>query len=126
MSTGRKQALALVISAGDMSGNITGTAFSVLGMDNIGVHFDILSGTPSGAFEIWVSNYISPSNSNAVPSSTHWVQLPLTSSFVTIVSGQAAQTFVDLNGISMAWVQPRYTSSSGSGSLNAYISGKQI
>lgn len=122
MSTGRKQALYSVISNGAMASNITGIPFQTLGMDNLAVQFVIESGSPTGSYQVQVSNSLNPVS----PASNEWVALPLPSSATSVTSGSPSSTYLDLNQLGAVWVQCNWIAGSGSGVLNALFSGKQL
>jgi len=106
------------ISSGAMTGNITSTVVDIRGISHIGVQF-IFTGTPTGTFTIECSNDYGENGSSAT-----WE--PITTSPATIsASGSAGDHLISLNSIPFGWLRAVYTFSSGTGTLNCYITGKE-
>lgn len=119
--SGRKNFLAPyhAITAGDMSGNITQlTPTNIQFMDNVAIQLNF-TGTPTGSFSIQGSLDYNP-----VTGAGNWVALTLTPS--PGASGAAASILIDMNQLSFPWIRVVYTASSGSGILDAWISGKMV
>jgi hypothetical protein len=93
-------------------------------MDNIGIQLDF-TGTPTGTFEIQGSaDYLRDLEGNVI-NPGFWIPIgPL--SAPAVASGTDGQIFIDVNQISSPWIRVVYNSTSGAGTLNAYITGKEI
>lgn len=103
----------LIVNAVSMGASITQTTpTNIQFLDNIGVHF-IFTGTPSGTFSIEVSN-----------DDSNWAAITLPST--PTASGSGDNIYVDLNQLSAAWLRVKYTRSSGTGTLNVYLTAKEI
>lgn len=113
--SGRKNLLPpyKIISAGDMSADITGPLTNVSTLDNLGIQLS-WSGSPTGNFFIDAT----------LDGGTTWT--PLSLSPAPVASGGAGNWYVDLNQIAFSGVRVRYARTSGTGTLTAYISGKQV
>lgn len=98
---------------------ITSQITNIKNFDN--VFYDIqFTGTPTGTFTISISSSYDPiSNPNAI-------FIPLVFSSAPVASGAAGQIGIDINQEGAQWVKLSYTNTSGSGTLNAYISGKSV
>ena len=102
-----------LISNGDMSTTITSNITNIQNLDNIGIEWS-WTGTPTGAFTILAS--ISGQNF-----------IPLTfSDPLPIPSGSAGLWLTDLGQVSFYQIQIVYTPTSGAGTLNVWISGKDL
>lgn len=101
-----------IITAGDMSGSLTSSVTNINFLDNIGIQL-IFTGSPTGTFSVEVSN-----------DNTSWTALSL--SPAPAASGSAGNQYIDLNQLSAAWIRTKYTRTSGSGSLTAYLSAKEV
>lgn len=102
-----------IITAGDMSqATLTSSVTNLQYLDNVGIQF-IFTGSPTGTFSVEVSN----DNSN-------WTALSL--SPTPAATGSAGNQYVDLNQLSAAWIRAKYTKSSGTGSLTALLTAKEI
>lgn len=104
-----------------MSGTSTLTSqiTEIRGFDNIAYEVDF-SGTPIGTFTVEVSNSYDPiTNPNAT-----FVVLVL--SPTPVASGSSGVIGIDINQSGFKYIKLTYTNTSGSGVLQAYISGKAI
>jgi len=101
-----------VISAGDMSMNITGPVTNIQYLDNVGLQL-VFTGTPTGTFFVDLSL-----------DQTNWT--PITFSASPVASGSAGNIYLDMNQLSAPYIRVRYVASSGAGSLNAMITSKQV
>lgn len=102
-----------LISGGDMSGNITSSAFSIRYSDNVGVQFIWASGSsPVGIVQ--VQGTIDGSN---------WSDL-LTSA--GSVSGNSGSFLINLNQVPYDQIRIVYTRTSGSATATGYVMSKQI
>lgn len=123
------------ITNGDMSlSSITSTITNISFLDDIGVQFNF-SGAPVGTLAIQVSadhaqDYSSPPN---VTVAGNWVNLVFTywngTAFVTdtsIPTSVGSPVYIDLALLSSPWIRAVYTKTSGSGTLQAFITGKAV
>lgn len=81
-------------------------------------------GTPVGTIAIQVSLDYAQDSQGVVTNSGTWTALTFSST--PAVSGNSGSLYLDLNQLGAAWVRAVYTKTSGTGTLNAYISGKEI
>jgi hypothetical protein len=109
---------------GDMSqASITSAVTDIQFLDNIGFQFNF-TGTPVGTFSIEVSiDYAQDFNGNVL-NAGNWVPVNLMP--VPVASGAAGSVYVDLHLVSFPWIRAVYTRTSGSGTLNGFISAKMI
>lgn len=112
--SGRKNVLIpfSIITSGDMSGDLTSTVSNIQYMDNIGIQL-VWTGTPTGDFTVDVS-----------VDQVTWTSLTLSPS--PAATGAADNIYIDVNQISAPYIRVTYTATSGSGTLNAKITGKMI
>lgn len=123
------------IVAGNMaSASLTSTVTNIQLLDDIGIQFN-WTGSPVGTFQVQVSadyaqDNMSPPN---VTNSGNWVPLLFTywngSSFTTATSiptSVGSPIYLDLTQLSSPWIRAVYTRSSGSGTLNVYLTAKEI
>lgn len=112
------------ITNGDMStASITSPATAIHFMDDIGVQFNF-TGAPVGTFEVQVSiDYMQDQEGN-IQDPGHWIPITLNPS--PIAAGVAGQIYIDLNMLSSPWIRVVYTRTSGTGTLNAFITGKEV
>lgn len=113
---------------------LTSDVTNIQFLDNIAYQFN-WSGSPVGALSVEVSidyaqDDMSPPN---VTNTGNWTPLTLTywdgSAFVTafsIPTSVGSPVCVDLALLSAPWIRVKYTKSSGTGTLNAYVSAKEI
>lgn len=133
--SGRKNTLRLYqnITAGDMSTlSVTSAITNIQTLDNVGIQLE-WTGAPVGSFQIQVSADHAQDEFGNVTNAGQWI--PLTLSYLSgssIVTAQSVPTtvgspiYLDLNQLSAPWIQVVYTGASGSGTLNGFITAKQV
>jgi hypothetical protein len=110
------------ITDGDMSGNLTGPVTNIKFLDNVLMEF-VATGTPVGSFSVEVSADYQQDNNGNVIDPGNWTPLE----FVPTPSIYEAGTVViDMNQLPAPWIRAKYTATSGSGSLNLFISAKEV
>jgi hypothetical protein len=110
-----------VITNQTMSGTsvITSQITEIRGFDNVSYEMDF-TGTPMGTFSVQVSNSYDPiTNPNAT-----FIVLSL--SPAPVASGSSGIIGIDINQSGFKYIKLVYTNASGTGVLNAFISGKAI
>lgn len=121
------------VTNGDMStSSITSAVTNIQHLDDIGYQFN-WSGAPVGRISIQVSiDYAQDFNGN-VSNPGNWVPLVFTywngTAFVTdtaIPTSVGSPVYLDLALLSSPWIRAVYTRTSGTGTLNAYISAKEV
>lgn len=107
-------------SAGDMSGDVTSSAVDVRYLDSAALQAVWSNGsTPVGVLTVQGSvNYGQPGVTAA------WTTISLSATLN--VSGSSGSAIADLTQITYPYVRMVYTRSSGSGSLDIWVSGKEI
>lgn len=109
-----------VINAVSMGATITGAAVNIQYLDNISIQL-IFTGSPVGTVSLEGSLSYAQSSTGAVINAGTWTPLG-----VTYAISAAGDLLIDLNEMSFPWIRIKYTRSSGSGTLDGYISGKAI
>jgi len=112
--------------------SVTSSVSDIRYLDNIGVEF-VWSGSPTGTLAVQVSaDYLQDYLGN-VENTGHWVNLTLTywngSAFVTdtsIPTSVGSPVYLDLSLLSAPFIRFVYTKASGSGTLQAYITAKEV
>lgn len=108
------------ITDGDMSDDIVSEPTNVQYIDRITVQL-IYTGTPVGSFYVETSLNYTPPITGAVDNAT-WSALRL--SPAPVASGTADDILIDITQTATPWLRIRYVSTSGTGTLNSYVSGK--
>ena len=111
MGSKRTLDYATLVVDGDMSSNITSDSTNILHMDRVGYQLS-WTGTPTGDFYVDVSN-----------DGTTWIEQTL--STAVAAAGSADDAFIDAE-TAAKYIRFRYVASSGSGTLQAYVTGKSI
>lgn len=108
---------------GSMAGSLTSAVTNIEFLDNIGIQAIWSSGsTPVGTLQVEISiDYAQDTFGNVTNPGT-WTSLTTTAS----VSGNTGNVYFDINQISSPWIRLTYVRASGSGTLNAYVTGKMI
>lgn len=114
------------VVAGDMSASITSTPLIIQQEDSVAIQLNF-TGTPTGTFQVQGSlDYVPPQPNFAdQPTATgNWVNLTL--SPVPIAAGAPDNILIDLYALSFPYIRLVYTRTSGSGTLEAYVSCKAL
>lgn len=118
--SGRKLTLPpyAVLGAAGTAVSSTTTYYSsstnVTNLDNISYIPLVVSGTPTGTFDVQVSH-----------DKSNWQSLTL-SAVPTITSGTLTNIPISIEGLPFPWIRLNYTNSSGSGTISATVAGKMI
>lgn len=100
-----------LIVDGDMSSSITSDSTNILNTDRVGYQI-LFTGTPTGTFSVEVSN-----------DEVTWAELTLSTAITANGSGDNA--FIDCESAAK-FIRLKYTSTSGSGTLQVHITAKSI
>jgi len=112
MSTGKKVLEPyLLVSAGNMSADIISASFNVKNINDIGMQL-VFTGSPTGSFFVQAS----------VDGNT-WGSITTSPASIS-AAGAGGNHEIDLEGYSFPYIRLFYDFTSGTGSLNVYISGK--
>lgn len=106
-----------------MATNVTSGGTNIQFLDNISIQLNF-TGTPTGTFDIQVSNDFEQDSQGAIVHVGNWISLPLNPT--PSAAGSADQIIIDVNQVSQPWMRMVYTAASGTGTLNMYISAKTI
>lgn len=119
----------VVITGGDMSAaSITSEATILQGITNIGYEVSWTGSTPVGTLVLQVSNTYSVNATGAVERAGTWTPVPMdvNGAYATsiAISGNTGKGYIDVTLHAGYAAQLVYTKGSGTGTLNATISGK--
>lgn len=114
MSTGKRILDSYFIQSGSLAADYTSSTINILYLDNIGIQL-VWTGTPTGTFIIQVSN-----------DNTTWGTLSPTSPSTISAGGSASDAEISLNQLPWKYLRVKYTRSSGTGTLQGYITGKEV
>lgn len=121
------------ITSGNMaSASLTSTVTNIEFLDDVGIQFNF-TGAPVGTLAVQVSADYAQDNQGNVTNSGNWVPLTFTywtgSAFVTdfsIPTSVGSPVYLDLALLSAPWIRSVYTKTSGTGTLNAFITAKSV
>ena len=112
-----------ILKAVSMGANITSDAVEVKLQDNVGVQLNWI-GTPTGVFSVEVSmDYNEDINGN-ITNQGNWISLPLSPPIAA--SGAADVAYIDLNQLSASYIRVKYTRTSGTGTLDCFVTAKGV
>lgn len=112
----------LVITNGDMSGNITSLPTIVQKLSMIGYDISWTGTAPVGVMSVQVSNTYSKNADGSVKNAGSWTTLTLSST--PTVSGSTGNGFVDVDATGAYAIRLVYTRTSGTGTMNATLCAK--
>ena len=107
---------------GNMSGKITSEVTIIQKLSMISYAFTWVGTSPTGTIDIQVSNDYSQNGDGSVKNAGTWNSLPLSST--PSVSGNTGNGFIDIDSSAGYAVRAVYTAISGTGTLQAIVSGK--
>lgn len=103
-----------ILTAGNMSGNLTSNITEIQFKDNPDIHCSWgATGSPVGTLDVQISL-----------DQVHWESVPFTG--VSNPSGTAGSAYFSLNQTSAAYIKLVYTRTSGSGTLGCMIAVKSV
>lgn len=114
-----------LINAQSMATSFNGPPTNIQGLSGIG--YDLVwTGTPTGTFQVQVSNTYSQSPTGVVINPGSWNTLPSTSFTGNYPAPSASSGFgfLDVVQTEAAWIRLQYTAVSGVGTLTVLPSGK--
>lgn len=123
----RKNALLPVhfIKSQSMTGSSSSAPQPIQWVDNVSIQLNF-TGTPTGVFQVLGSLDYSPGGPVYPIPANAGNFVPITLPTVPVASGAAGQILLDLNQLSFPWIKVVYTPSGGAGTLDGYISTKEV
>lgn len=114
-----------VISSGSMTGTavITSAATFIQYLDNISIQL-VWVGAAVGTFDVQGSLDHTESPLGNVTNAGTWTSITLTPA--PAAAGSSSNILINMDQLSFPWIRVVYTNSSSTGTLQAYISGKEI
>ncbi len=124
--SGRKNALFKFrnIADGDMSGDITSAITAIQYLDNVGVQVIWAGTAPVGTVSVEVSLDHSQDELGNVTVAGNWAAIDI--SPAPSVASNTGSIYIDLNQLSAPYIRVKFTRTSGTGVMNAYICGKAV
>lgn len=117
-----------VITAGDMSGNLTSAPTILQSLTRLSYEAHWSGSTPVGTLSVQVSNDYSLNADGTVHNAGNWVTLVLnvngSPSTTVPVSGNTGTDFIDIDGTAAYAARLIYTFGSGTGTMTATVNGK--
>lgn len=107
-----------IITDADMSVPIVSSVTNIQFLDNVSIQL-VFTGTPTGIFTVSGSLDYNPSTGTG-----SFTALTLDPNPAT--AGAPNSILIDMNQLSFPYIRVSYAVTSGSGTLNAYISGKMV
>jgi hypothetical protein len=102
---------------------LTSPNINIKFLDNEGVQLHF-TGTPTGTFQVQVSNDHDESDAGNVIAVGNWVSVVLNPA--PVAAGALGDIYIDLNQLSAMWIRVVYTNSSGVGVLTGFIAAKAV
>lgn len=114
-----------IVSAGDMSqATVTSSIVNIQGLDNIGIQVNLLTGTPTGTFDVKISADHQEVN-GVVKTTGNFIALG-SSYQVTMTAGSPSNIYFDLSQLSATFIELVWTKTSGTGTFDAFVVGKML
>lgn len=102
-----------------MAGSITGSVVGIQYLDNVAIQMEF-TGSPVGTLAVQGSVNYAQNAQGTVTNTGNWI------TFTTSAVAAAGDVLFDLNQLSFPWIRVIYTRSSGTGTLDGYISAKAV
>lgn len=121
-----------IVTNGAMAGNLTSLVVETRYFGAVGLQLLIASSTATGQVNVQVSANYNEDITNNVIAVGNWVNVDLTAAnpqnlpYIQITSGQPANVYINLSAIAAPWMRITYTATSGTGTLNAWLTGKTL
>jgi hypothetical protein len=112
-----------VITNGNMSGNIISAVTIIQNLSMLSYDISWTGTSPVGAMSVQVSNTYTQNADGSVKNAGNWTTVPLGTN-TTNINTNTGNGFIDIDVIGAYAIRLVYTVSSGTGSMNATISGK--
>lgn len=116
-----------LINAHSMASSFNGPPTNINGMP--GISYDLAwTGTPTGTFQVQVSNTYTQNPDGTVANAGNWNTLPSSSFTGTYPApaGSSGNGFLDVVGTEAVWIRLQYTSVSGVGNLTVLAGAKVL
>jgi hypothetical protein len=104
---------------------VTSAITNIMYRDSVSLELD-WSGTPTGTFSVLGSNSYNPGLPQTDGGQNAGTWTPITLSPAPVTSGSAGSLLINMNQLAFAWLQVKYTNTSGSGILNGWIAAKSL
>jgi len=111
-----------VITDGDMSLDIISEVSVITNISMMSYSYTWVGTTPVGVISVEVSDDFSQNVDGSVRNPGTWNEIPLSS--VPTVSGNSGQGFIDIDQLGAQAIRTVYSSTSGTGALQAVYKGK--
>lgn len=123
--SGRKNTLLKyqTLTSGSMAGNLTSAVTNIQFLDNICMQMNWTTADAVGTFNVQGSADYAQDDYGNVTTTGNWVSIP---ALATAAGGASGNALLDMQQLSFPWIRVTYTRTSGSGTANIFISGKQI
>lgn len=107
------------LSAANMASTITSPVTTIQWLDNIAIQFNF-TGSPTGTFSVQGSLDYDPNTNN--PGTWNSVTLDP----VPVASGSSGSILINMDELAFPYLRVQYVPSGGTGSLDYFISAKEI
>ena len=113
-------------SATSLAASFSSTPFDIRTLDNIAVQLNATTSNAVGTFSVQGSLDYNPggSTSPSGPVAGNWIAITLPA--IPTLASVDAQFLLDLNQLSFPWLRIAYTRTSGTGTVDIYVSGKAV
>jgi len=113
-----------ILSAGDMSGNLTSKVYPIEYFDNIAIQMNF-TGSPTGTFAVQVSlDHLQDAFGNVL-NAGNWVSIVF-SAGTPVASGSAGSIAIDILPTAFPYIRVTYAFVSGTGSLDVWAGAKLV
>lgn len=107
-----------------MAGNVTSGATNIQYTDNCAIQLNF-TGTPVGIFSV-EGSVDHAVNAMTGVQTVAGLWIPVTLDPIPVASGSSGQILIDMKELSFPWIRVVYTRTSGTGTLNGFISAKAV
>jgi hypothetical protein len=112
------------ITSASMGANVTSAVTNIQFLDNVGIQLNFTTSDAIGTFKVQISMDYDQDAQGVVKTAGNWVDLVL--SPIPAAAGANDQIYIDINQISAPWIRVFYERTSGTGTLNGFVTGKML
>lgn len=116
-----------IMTSGNMaSASITSTVTQIQFLDNIGIQINYTGSSPVGVVNVQISADYAQDPQGVVTNTGNWINMTFGTTTDIAIPGATSPIYFDIQETSAPWIRVVYTKTSGTGTMNAFITAKEV